>query len=317
VNTCTKTYSNFKSPDWEPNAIVKDDYIDCQGDKNMFCPEHCHCGSYDTGDNFCPAPDIDHTNVNIQNDIVYWLNWLKNEHGFDGWRFDFVKGYGGNFVEHYVRSSSPKFSVGEYYDGDLNKVTSWISASHGQSFAFDFPLRYVLKDAINNDNFYSLKSDGFRPPGVMGVDPTHSAPFVDNHDTERSERFGGNAQILQGYAYILTHNGVPFVYYTDWKEMNFAIKEILNVRKRFYLGLNSALYIDQATHGLYSVYLGGATQLCGGTVAMKLGTNDWVPCGSGWKLATHGVNFAIWTKDEVVGECSDDSCSSESINEKM
>jgi len=29
---------------------------------------------------------------------------------------------------------------------------------------------------------------------------------------------------------------------------------------------------------------------------MKLGTNSWSPCGSGWKLATSGNNYAIWTK---------------------
>jgi len=295
VNPCTSTYANFQSPNWGPNAIVVNDY-ECQS-SNVFCPGNCNCGGADTGDNFCPAPDIDHTNTQIQNDIVSWLNWLKQNYGFNGWRFDLVKGYSGSFVGKYVSASNPSFSVGEYWDGDLNKVTAWISATGGNSLAFDFPLRYVIKDAINNNNFNSLKS-GFRPPGVVGVDPTHAAPFVDNHDTARTERFGGTTQILQGYAYILTHNGVPFVFYQDWNDGNMkaAIKNILSVRKQYRLGSNTGLFIDQATLGLYSVYLGGATQLCGGTVAMKLGTNNWTPCGSGWNLATSGNNFAIWTK---------------------
>jgi len=263
----------------------------------MFCPGNCNCGAADTGDNFCPAPDIDHTNEQMQNDIVSWLKWLKQNQGFDGWRFDLVTGYSGSFVAQYISSTNPSFSVGEYYDGNLNNVIGWISSSRGLSLAFDFPLRYVLKDAINNNNFYSLKS-GIHPPGVMGIDPLHSAPFIDNHDTARSDRFGGTSQILQGYAYILTHNGIPFVFYADWNdnEMNLAIAKILSIRKSFHLGTNSALYMDQGTQGLYSAYLGGATQLCGGTVAMKLGSNNWTPCGSGWKLATSGMNFAIWTK---------------------
>lgn len=31
---------------------------------------------------------------NVREDIKDWLKWLRNSIGFDGWRFDFVKGYG-------------------------------------------------------------------------------------------------------------------------------------------------------------------------------------------------------------------------------
>lgn len=29
----------------------------------------------------------------VREDIKEWLKWLRNSIGFDGWRFDFVKGY--------------------------------------------------------------------------------------------------------------------------------------------------------------------------------------------------------------------------------
>ncbi len=29
----------------------------------------------------------------VREDIKGWLKWLRNSIGFDGWRFDFVKGY--------------------------------------------------------------------------------------------------------------------------------------------------------------------------------------------------------------------------------
>jgi hypothetical protein len=38
----------------------------------------------------------------IQNDIIEWLRFLKNSIGFDGWRYDFVRGYGGQFVKIYT-----------------------------------------------------------------------------------------------------------------------------------------------------------------------------------------------------------------------
>jgi endo-alpha-1,4-polygalactosaminidase (GH114 family) len=33
-----------------------------------------------------------------------WLNYLKTV-GFDGWRLDFVRGYGGKYVKEYINST--------------------------------------------------------------------------------------------------------------------------------------------------------------------------------------------------------------------
>ena len=62
-------------------------------------------------------------NEDLRESIVDWLNWLKNDIGFDSWRFDFVKGYGGQFMEEYVGKTvgQEKFNVGEYW-ADLRYV---------------------------------------------------------------------------------------------------------------------------------------------------------------------------------------------------
>lgn len=46
-----------------------------------------------------------------------WLNWLHNDIGFDCWRFDFVKGYGAEFMNDYVGKTvgQETFNVGEYW----------------------------------------------------------------------------------------------------------------------------------------------------------------------------------------------------------
>jgi hypothetical protein len=41
----------------------------------------------------------------IRNDIVEWLRFLKQSIGFDGWRFDFVRGYDGRFCKIYTDST--------------------------------------------------------------------------------------------------------------------------------------------------------------------------------------------------------------------
>ena len=51
----------------------------------------------------------------IRNDIAGWLAYLKTV-GFDGWRFDFVRGYGGQFVKAYVDATVPQLAFGEYWD---------------------------------------------------------------------------------------------------------------------------------------------------------------------------------------------------------
>ena len=36
--------------------------------------------------------DLDHTNEEVRAALKEWLIWLRQEVGFMGWRFDFVKG---------------------------------------------------------------------------------------------------------------------------------------------------------------------------------------------------------------------------------
>ena len=49
-------------------------------------------------------------------DLKEWLTWLRHDVGYDGWRFDFVKGYQGQRVREYVEATQPEVAVGEYWD---------------------------------------------------------------------------------------------------------------------------------------------------------------------------------------------------------
>jgi glycosidase len=49
-------------------------------------------GNHKTGEDYVAAPNIDHTQEFVRQDIIKWLKLLRSI-GFDGFRFDFVKGY--------------------------------------------------------------------------------------------------------------------------------------------------------------------------------------------------------------------------------
>lgn len=44
------------------------------------------------------------------------MKFLRSSIGFDGWRFDFVKGYPGDILKEYIDSTVPELSVGEFWD---------------------------------------------------------------------------------------------------------------------------------------------------------------------------------------------------------
>ena len=53
------------------------------------------------------------------------MNWLKDDIGFEGWRFDFVKGYAPEFMQDYCGKTvgNDAWNVGEYW-ADLRLVTA-------------------------------------------------------------------------------------------------------------------------------------------------------------------------------------------------
>jgi alpha-amylase len=262
-------------------------------------------GNPDTGERHPAGRDLDHTNLDVRAAIKDYLRRLKAA-GFKGWRYDLVKGYHGRFVGEYNDASAPELSVGEYFDGDRQRVTDWIDATGGRSTAFDFPTRFLLHEACRTDDYCRLRSvNGGRvaPGGLIGFWPNRAVTFLDNHDTEyrreqdhHYEGYGTRhfpgATVEMGYAYVLTHPGIPCVFWSHFFDWGMAtrqrIERLLKVRKTAGLHARSPVEIREARKGLYAAVIEGR-------VAVKLGRRDWSP-GSGWRLAVDGERFAVWTR---------------------
>ncbi|RCU49808.1 alpha-amlyase [Corallincola holothuriorum] len=314
----TGSWCNFVNPDWGNDAITSDDEAwdatgsDCSGTR----------GAADSGGGYAAARDIDHSQWYVRQSLKTWMNDVLKGVGFDGWRYDYVKGYWGGYNGEYNEATSPYFSVGEYwtslcYNGEdcffggeypdqhRQLQLDWVDSTNGNSAVFDFTTKGILNKVLETYNFSHLRDGNGKPQGTIGAWPSRSVTFVDNHDTGPSEMCGNGQshwpvpcdKVMQAYAYILTHPGVPSIYwahYFDWG-LGDDIKALMALRKAEGLHSDSSVTIDRAEQGLYAAYIGD-------TVAMKMGNGSWSPAGGNWTLAEAGTDWAIWTKSELPGD---------------
>ncbi|HEX5747149.1 MAG TPA: glucan 1,4-alpha-maltotetraohydrolase domain-containing protein [Archangium sp.] len=292
----TTGWGDFTNPTWGTWSVARGDEWTSAS------------GNYDTGDGYSAARDLDHTNVTVQNDLKGWMNWLKSSIGYDGWRYDYVKGFGGTYVGNYNTGTVPYFSVGELWtdlnlgnpDAHRQQLMNWIDATGGKSTAFDFTTKGILQQAVQYNEFWRLRDSAGKPSGAIGWWAAKSVTFIDNHDTGPSSPSGGqnhwafpSDKVMQGYAYILTHPGIPCVYWVhfyDWGHAA-AIKSLMAARKEKGVTSTSAVSIQVADSSKYAAIITGNT----GSLAMKIGYGDWSP-GTGWTLVNSGTNWAVWKK---------------------
>lgn len=143
-------------------------------------------------------------------------DWLTKALDLQGYRLDDVMGISTDWLYPYLNygTLSGKFAVGEYYDTNLSDVEYWIwTMMGGRASALDYPLRdNYLKPMCNTPSSFNMAS--LVGAGIAGVDPYHSVTFVENHDTDQSDPIYQNKALA--YAYILTSEGYPCVFYRDW-----------------------------------------------------------------------------------------------------
>ncbi len=174
------------------------------------------------GENFAGFPHLCHRNPLVYTAMFDYARMLIEDLGFEGFRFDFVKGYGSWMITllskyKYEKDGAMDFMpyvVGELWSGG-DDIDTWLEKANAytdnQIAAFDFPLRYKLKGVCDHPS-YDLRQLTEGGTVVMKR-PAHAATFVDNHDMGDDTIVNDK---LMAYSFIMVHEGYPCIFYYDY-----------------------------------------------------------------------------------------------------
>jgi len=143
--------------------------------------------------------------------------WMSLALDVQGYRIDDTKGVSSQFLPKLLGgpTTAGKFAVGEFFDGDLGRIERWLGDTSRRLTAFDFPLRFTLARMCNQAAGFDM-GGSLDHAGLAGIDPLLAVTFVENHDTDASPELAVMVNKMLGYAYILTTEGYPCVFYRDY-----------------------------------------------------------------------------------------------------
>ena len=248
--------------------------------------------------NYGAARDLAHTNEKVRQMFRAYAKWMIDVMQYDGFRYDYCKGFHMSHVDDYNANAGAYFSVIEYWDGNPDVLWSRIADARENTLAFDFGMKYnVLNSGIASFDYSKCKNPDCligRGKGKWAVN------FIDNHDTfERGNGsdFGGNSmssdmkdRLLQANAYILSMPGVPCVFYPHWYIHKEAIKAMISARKAAGVHSESAVSDEVVGNG-YRAHVKGSR----GTLILELGDAvDQMGSYYGYSEVAAGAGYKMW-----------------------
>ena len=264
----------------------------------------------DTGEGWDGCRDIDHKSANVNKVIKAYEDFLINDLGYAGFRYDMVKGYSASFTADYNTVSKPTFSVGEYWDSSTN-IKNWINGTKKDgtptSAAFDFQFRYRVRDAINSRDWTNLKDNtsntAARPLIYDAAYRQYAVTFVENHDTEKRASDNQDplkADTLAANAYLLAMPGTPCIFYKHWLDCKYELKKMIAIRKLVGID-NQSTYVNMSCARDYYAVLTTGTKgklLCVvGNSPKKYEANT-----SLYTLVTEGKGYQYYISNELVAD---------------
>ncbi len=192
-----------------------------------------------------------HAQSKVEDSLIVWGRFLRNNLGFDGFRIDEVKSIDPIFVGPWIQQAdSNGYAVAEYY-GSTSEIQTWLHYCNdvfgGHASMFDFPLRFSLQDMCNNTSgTYDMNNLDYAGLVNAGTSGYNVATFVENHDLDRVGWDGavdnGHNPIIynkdMAYAYTIFSEGRPCVWYRDYFVYGLSgrIDTLIWIRQNFLYG---------------------------------------------------------------------------------
>ena len=247
--------------------------------------------------NYGSARDLAHGDEKVRQMCRAYAQWMINEMKYDGFRYDYCKGFHMSHVDDYNATAGAYFSMIEYWDGDANVLWDRIVDAGENTLALDFGTKYsAINDGIAKGDYSKCLGSGLLGKGKG----KWAVTFIDNHDTfERNDsEFGGNFQsmsdnmsyhLLEANAFILSMPGVPCIFYPHWKKYGNEIKKMILARKAVGVHSESAVQ-DEGDYNGYRATVTGAN----GTLILELGNRK--SSHAGYTEVASGAGYSMWVK---------------------
>ena len=259
----------------------------------------------DSGEDWGGMRDLDHASANVQTCVKAYVKMLLDDLGYAGFRYDMTKGYAASYTGLYNAYAGPAYSVGEYWDGNVSAVKGWIDGTkvNGtvQSAAFDFPFRYGVRDAVNNNKWTNLAGRGLNLDAGY---KRYAVTFVENHDTQYRDASTPqdplNQYIEAANAYMLALPGTPCIFLKHWQDYKESIKLMIYARQLAGITNTSATvqHVSSPSNNYYVQRTTGSRgtllALMGNTVYAVPSAYVLVASGSGYRLALSKTTETAW-----------------------
>ena len=251
----------------------------------------------DSGEDWSGMRDLDHASTNVQTNVKAYLKMLLDDLGYAGFRYDMTRGYAASYTGMYNTYAVPTYSVGEYWDGNLSNLKAWVDGTKVnnviQSAAFDFPFRYTVRDAVNNNSWTTLAGSG-RGLNMESNYRRYAVTFVENHDTQYRSASDPqdplNQYIEAANAYMLAMPGTPCVFLKHWMTYKESIKQMIYARQL--AGITNTSSTSQVTSNSSSNYYVRTTTGTRGTLLAAMGGTAY-NISSSYVIVASGTNYRL------------------------
>lgn len=164
--------------------------------------------------------DIEFRNPHVMEELKWWGRWYVETTGIDGFRFDALKHIDPHYINEWIdhlkeHFQKDFFSIGEYWQNDVEELKRYIERTEGRMHLMDVPLHFNFVEASLRGNEYDLRK--IFDNALINDTPLLAITFVDNHDTQPLQSLESPVEYwFKPHSYAITllrEAGIPCIFF--------------------------------------------------------------------------------------------------------